>query len=397
MPAPTLGSKTVTPAKPGAAKAPAVIIPFTRAARKKSKIFLSETVTLSGAVQQLAPILIPAGGYLRRIEMEVVAVAAGNTAAVAFNNDGPFAMFNAIGVQSASGDTIHPNMSGFTWSRLQKYGAFSSNGANAPESDPTYSVITGAVAAGGSFTFSQDVPFEFDERDGSGSLPNMASNQQFQLNVAIGSLTQIYSVAPTAAPTVTITFTMHYWAMPAAVNAAGIAQQTAPPTNNLLMITQSSQPAITPSSDQVIQSVNVGNAIRFIYFELRTAAGVRTDADWPNAFNLLVNNDIWMAKRKIGWKRQLGKDYALTGASNAVPTAGALDNGVFVLDDFINSGSQGNIASGSSNRDLPLVTNSATALDFEFNQFGAAASQLIIVTCSLRIPDPAAFYAPKGV
>lgn len=397
MPAPTLSaSKPAAPA-PGNAKAPAVIIPFTRAARKKSRIVTTISATLSSAIQQLAPIQLPAGGYLRKVELEVVSVAAGNLANVAFNGDGPFAVFNSIGVQAANGDTIHPNMSGFTWSRLQKYGCFSANGGNAPESDPIYSITTGTGSTGGSFTYIQDVPFEIDERDALGALPNMASNQSFNLNIALGTLAQVYGTAPTNAPTVTITITMHYWAVPAAVNSAGIAQQTTPPVTNLVSLTQSQQPSITPSTDQTILSVNVGNTVRFIYFELRTAAGVRTDADWPTLFNLLVNNDIWMQKRKLGWKRQLGKLYGLTGAANANPTAGALDNGVFVLSDFMNSGSPGNIASGASNRDLMLVTASATALAFEFNQFGASASQLIIVTNSLRVPDASSFYRPQGV
>ncbi len=397
MAAPTLAKKTVAP-QAGAAKVPPVIIPFTRAARKKSRVIGSQSFTPGASVQPLAPIQLPAAGYLRKLEIEVSGVCVNNiVAGVAFSADGPFPLFNSIGVLAANGDTIHANMSGFTWSRLQKLGAFSADKGHAPESDPTYSVTTGNGASAGSFSYVQEIPFEIDERDALGALPNMASNQSFTLNLAVGTLAQIYSTAPTNAPTVTITITMHYWAVPAAVNSAGVAQATAPLTAGTFSILQSQQPAITAGTDQTLQSANVGNTVRFVYFELRTAAGVRTDVDFPALFNLLVNNDIWMQKRKTLWQRQIGNDYGLTGAPNANPTAGALDNGVYIIDDFINGGSQGKKASGSSNRDELLVTASATALDFEFNQFGANASQLIIVTNSLKVADSAALYAPKGV
>jgi len=64
--------------------------------------------------------------------------------------------------------------------------------------------------------------------------------------------------------------------------------------------------------------VNVGNTIRFIYFEFANAAGARVEADWPDLMNILINNDLWNTKTATtgsgSWQ-----DYGLTGARTPTP------------------------------------------------------------------------------
>ncbi len=394
MPTPTINQ----PAPAHAGKAPPVLIPFTRAARKKTRMISNMSATPGASIQQLPPLQIPANGYLRRLILDVTCTITGNIATVAFANDAPFSAFTQVSLAAANGDSLINPLSGFTLSRLQKYGCFSMGSQDAaPEADPNYYAAVGAVANGGSFHFQLNIPVEVDERDGLCALPNMAANQSFLLNMFLNTSGSIYATAPTTLAPVNISITAEYWAAPAPVNAQGIAQQTAPRVANAVNLLQTQMPTITPSSDQTVQLLNVGNTIRFIYFELRTAAGVRTDVDWPNLMNILVNNDLWLAKTKNNWQRQLGHDYKLVGPVSATPSTGNLDTGVFILDDFINSGSAGNVASASSNRDLMLVTGSGTALNIEAVIWGGNASQLLVVTNALRIPDPASFYAPQGV
>lgn len=401
MPAPTLAKPAAngpqtSPAS--SAQATPALIPFTRAARKKRRQVIQQAYTITAAAQQLPVIQIPANGYLKSLTLDVVATAAANAANVAFANDAPFSSLSQITMSAANGDTLIVPVSGFTAAMQQKYGAFGNSFAFDPLADPNYSVTTGAVAAGGSFHYQITVPVEVDPRDGLCALPNMAANQSFNLQLFAAGSGAIYTTNPTTLPPVTITVTAEYWAAPATTNAQGIPQQTSPRVRNAVSLLQSDTPAIVGGSDQTVRLINVGNTIRYLYFELRTAAGVRTDADWPTVFNLLVNNDLWDYKTKDNWRRQMAQEYDLTGGVSNTPTLNHLDTGVWVYTDFMNDGAQGSsVVSSSANRDLMLVTGSGTALSFEAQSWGANASQLLVITNALRIPDPTAFYAPFGI
>jgi len=388
------------PATPNAGAAAVPAIPFTRAARKKSRLIGTfGPVALGAAAVQQAPIQIPANGYLRKLIFDITGTTAGNAAAVTFANDAPFNVIQQFQFSAANGDTIFSTMDFFSLYCINKYLACGNEGYD-PAADPTFSKTTGGGATGGSFHFQVELPLEFDTRDACGALTNMAANQSFLFQYWLNNSASLYGVAPTNAPSVTITVTAEYWAAPAAQNPQGIPQQTAPRCNGTVALFQTQTPPIVAASDQTIQLTNVGNTIRAIMFILRTAAGVRTETDWPNQLQFSVNNDVWNFKTKNNWLKELSERYAWYrgGGKVAAPAAGSLDNGVYVYTDFIDDGSAGcNTVSGASNRDLMLVTGSATALNIEAQNWGATAGQLLIITMSLRIPDVAAFYAPFGI
>lgn len=372
-------------------------IPFTRAARKKSRSIYQVSGTLSSSVQQLNPIQIPANGFLRKVILQFEIASAGNSATVAFQNDAPFIAISQLQLQAANGDQLYSPIDGFDCYAINKYGCFSNQGYD-PITDPSYSKVTGSGGTGGTAFFSLDVPLEFDARDGSGSLPNMAANQSYLLQLWVNTLSAIYSTSPTNAPTFTLTVLAEYWAAPAATNPQGVPQETAPVTNGLVGLIQTETPPITPSTDQPIQLTNVGNTIRWWILTLRDSSGVRTESNWPNVVQLSVNNDQWRYQQKAEWRKKMAREYGYTSGITATPTAGNLDNGVFVFTEFMNDGAQGDgRVSGASNRDLLLVTGSATAVGMEFQNWGSGASALKILTHSLKIPSTAAFYHPFGI
>jgi hypothetical protein len=402
MPAPTIArpAQAVTASTPGATAntqtAPA-LIPFTRAARKKSRIVGTYSGTVGTAQVPLPPIQIPANGYIRDLILDFTLTTAANAATVAFQNDAPFNVLQQVSLAAANGDSLINPLDGFAVAMVNKYGAFDSQGQD-PLFDPTYSKVVGAGSTGGSAHFQFEIPFEYDSRDACGALPNMAANQSFLLQGFINTLANLYTTAPTTAPTWSLTITAEYWAAPAAMNTQGVAQQTAPRCNNLVSLLQVANPPIVPGTDQVFQLPNVGNTVRWIMFILRNASGVRDDADWPNVFNLFVNNDLWLYKTKNNWKRQMAQDYNFPGGIQTSPTVNCLDTGVYIITDFMNDGGQGSeYVSSSANRDLMLVTGSGTALNVEAQNWGGSASSLQVITNSLRIPDPSSFYAPLGI
>lgn len=380
----------------GQAPAAAPMIPFTRASRKKRRLAGSfGPITLNTTQQPLAPIQLPAAGFLKWIRLEVTITAAGNSAAVAWKNDAPFSVLQNISFLSANGDSLISLIDGFTLYCLNKYGAFAS-GCIDPVADPNYSIVTGTGATGGSAHFNIRIPVEVDSRDAFCALQNMAANQSFLLQISLNSLASLYSVLPTAAPTVTLRLVMEYWGAPAQQNADGVAQSTMPPGNGSVSLIQTQTPGINPGSFQNVPLLNVGNTVRFIMLVLRDAAGVRTETDWPDVFNLYVNNDPWLYNTRNNWRADLAAQYDLFGGISATPAATKLDNGVFILQEFMNDGASGDgVVNGASNRNLLLPTGSATAFNIEANNWGAAASTLFVVTNSIRPRDPASTYAPN--
>lgn len=396
-PAPTINR--TAPQSTGGNNAPAApVIPFVRASRKKSRLSGQYgPITLNTGTQALAPIQLPAAGYLRSIRLTVTGTTSGNIAAAAFQADAPFNILQQISLLSANGDSLISPIDGFALYALNKYGAFGT-GKNDPVADPSYSLTTGTGATGGSFKFQIRIPVEIDPRDAFCSLQNMAANQSFLLQLSLNSIAGVYSTAPTNAPTVSITAVMEYWSAPATNTPNGDVQATAPAANGSVSLIQTQTPSINPSSVQNIQLINVGNTIRFPMFILRNASGVRTEADWPAVTNFYVNNDPFYYKTKENWRSQMATAYGYNGGLSATPAVDKLDNGVFVLTDFMDDGSAGaNKVDAASNRNLYLVTGSATAFNLEAASWGAGASQLLCLQNTIRPSSPQALYAPQWV
>jgi hypothetical protein len=332
---------------------------------------------------------------MRFLRLTVTGTTAGNAAAVAFNNDGPFNALQQISVLTANGDALTSPIDGFSQYLINKYFALGT-GRRDPVSDPVYSVTTGAGATGGSFKFQILIPFEVDTRDAFCALENMAANQSYLLQMSLSPTSQIYTTAPTSAPVVTVRAVMEYWAAPAAQTSTGVGQQTAPNGDGSVSLLQTQQPAIVPSTSQNIQLVNVGNTIRGQIFVLRTGAGVRTDADWPDVTTFYQNGQPLMLKTRDNWKSQMAQEYAITGGTSATPAVNTLDTGVYVVTDFMNDGGAGNSkVDGGSNRDLYLVTGSQTALNIEAtSNWGASAGQLLLIQNAIRPASPQALYTP---
>lgn len=397
-PAPTI-TKTVTDApKPKSAPAQQAVIPFTRASRKKSRL-VTQTVstTLNTSVQALSAIQVPAGGFLRNLKLSVVGTTSGNSANVAYKNDAPFNVLQQISMLSPNGDTLINVIDGFSLYVLNKYGAFAT-GRRDPLGNPSYSALTGTGGTGGSFAFEVTVPVEVDSRDAFTTLQNMAANQSFLLNLSLNSTTLLYATAPTTAPVVVVTITMEYWSAPSPTNADGIMQASFPIGNGSVSLIQTQTPSIVASTQQNIQLLNVGNTIRFVIYILRDSSGVRDETDFPSVTNHYLNNDPLFYKTKTQWRNQMSQEYGFQAGITATPTLNSLDNGVYVLTDFMNDGSSGDSkVDGSSNRDLFLVTGSSTAFNFEAVSWGASASSLLVIQNVIRPISAQALYAPQFI
>ena len=395
--APTIAAKPqANNAANNGASRPAAIVPFIRASHERSKLaFTDGPVTLNTTTQNRPNQAISPIGYLKSLTLEIVITSTGNSAAVAFQPDAPFNVLQNVTFLTAAGEPILNLVDGYALAMINKYLCIGS-GPWDPVTDPNYSMVTGTGANGGSATFVVRIPLELDTRDAFGALPNMAANQAYQLQYSINSLANIYSTAPTAAPTVTVNAEMEYWSTPAAATQGGAQQAIAPMGNGSVSLIQTQTPTITPGAQQSIQSVNVGDTLRAWLLILRNSSGVRDESDFPNVLNMYVNGDPWYRKPKWKLRTEIARRYGYNGAPTATPTAGAQDNGVFVISDLISRGGHGDEkAQASSDRNAFLVTNSASGINFEAVSWGAGASQLLIITNAIRVKDAASLYVPQ--
>lgn len=393
--APTVPGTTAAPTQ----GAPVPVIPFTRAARKKSALLTQyPNTTLATSVVNLSPVQVIAAGYLKRIKLTVTGTTSANAATVVFKNDAPFNVITQFFFNQPNGASIIQPIEGFDLFALNKYGSFNT-GTFDPVSDPSYSLTSGAGATGGSFNFTLYVPIEIDARDGLGALANMAANQSYLLQFSLNTIANLYTTAPTTPPVVSVVATMEYYSAPASMTpptatTPAQAQQVAPTPIGSLNLIQVQQPVITPSTAQKIQIVNMGNVVRFFIFILRDSSSVRTETDWPTAVNIKFLGDVMFYKTKQQWILEHALAYRLAAGKTAIPTLNALDNGVYVLTDFLTDGAAGDgVAQAANSRDAWLPTQSSTLLEFEaLTAWGAGASTLKILQNCINPANAASLY-----
>ena len=369
-------------------EAPAPMIPFTRASRIKSQQAYSGTFTIGAAAQQLPPLDVPSGGFVKYVDFDFVATTAGNSAAVAYLADGPFSAIQSISVTNAAGNSIYVPITGYQWYLTNKYMAPGCDPAFIdPKADPYYVATAGAGATGGSYRFRLRLWFERDPRDAFLALPNMASNRQYKINIMLAPETAVYSVVPTTDASLAITATAYYWSQPQPVNALGVSQQTAPLSNGGVGLVRVQTVNITPG-DKIVKLENVGNIWRSAVVVLRTAAGARTEADLPAVNWIRLNNDnlFWLTLQQ--WRRDMAQQLGLTSAT--AEAARGPDNGVLAWT-FLNA-QHGNVRADGP-RSQWLATLDATLLQLQGTSFGATASTLEVITDEIQVRDAAALYS----
>lgn len=371
-------------------QAPRPVVPFVRAARIKTQQAFSQAFTMSANAQQVAPIDVPSGGYVKYIDFDFQCVTAGNAAATAFQADGPWSVVQSMSVTNAAGNSIYVPITGYQWMLTNKYmapGVDPDYYDPRSPSDPSYSTTTGAGATGGSFRFRLRVWFERDPRDAFLALPNMASNRQYKINLMIAPQSAVYSTAPTTPGTLTVTATAYYWSQPQPVNALGVAQQTSPLANGGVGLIRVQTVNLTPG-DKIVKLENVGNIIRSMVFVLRTAAGARTEADLPAVNWLRLNNDnlFWLTLTQ--WRRDMAQMLGFT--STTAEAARGPDNGVLVWTHL--NAQHGNVRADGP-RSQWLATLDATLLQYQGTSFGASASTLEVITDEIQVPDASALYS----
>lgn len=366
----------------------APMVPFVRAARIKSQQAYSDSFTIGANAQQVAPIDVPSGGFVKYMDFDFEMVTASNIADVAFAADAPWSIVQSLSVTNAAGNSVYVPITGYQWYLINKYCA---PGVDPqyfdPRQDPSFSTTSGTGGTGGSFRFRLRVFFERDPRDAFLALPNMASNRQYKVNLMLAPESAVYTTEPTNDGTLTITATAYYWSQPQPVNALGVAQQTAPLSNGGVGLIRVQTVNLTPG-DKTIKLENVGNVIRTLMFVLRDSSSDRTESDLPDTNWIRLNNDNLFWLQLTQWRRDLAQHMGWTSAT-AEASRGP-DNGVLAWSHL--NAQHGNVRADGP-RSQWLATLDATLLQYQGTSFGSGASTLEVITDEIQVPDAAALYS----
>lgn len=286
------------------------LVPFARAAKVHTEKGQTFSTVLS-ANTQLQTHRIPVYGYIRNIHILVTAVTAGNAANVAYNIDAPYSVIRDIFFRDANGTPIQ-KLSGYEMFLANLFGGYRPFRMD----NSTYqTLVSGSGATGGSFSFLLTIPVAFS-RDGVGCLPNMDSSQQYAVDITLGTLTDVYSVAPTAAPTVTTQIILEAFQNVPASDSAGNANETQPPAMGTVQYwSKQTFSWAAAGGEQTLLLPRVGNYIRNHILVFRTGAGVRSDSVLPTDF-ITEWDSSQLLNETVQSRRIL--NYALFGYDNPV-------------------------------------------------------------------------------
>lgn len=390
--------------KPGQTQAS---VPFPIASLKRIRqAFDTGNLSLG---QNVAAIEIPAaGGFLRYMELVCTGTTSANAAAVTFQADAPFNALSFIEFLPPSGDPPIVPHTGYQLYLWNKYGAFSQSPPYSdPRRDNQFSATVNNGATGGSWSFTLRLPFEIDPSSGFCAITNSAANKSYLLNLIVNTSGNIYSVAPTSAPTVRVVGWMYYWDEPAAQTRQGTSQAPGPLGLGSFSQLRLDQPPIT-AGDKYIKVNNAGPVLRSLGIVLRTSTSAReADANAPATWDFVFNTrDRWLLTdlellSDMSEAYGYGQNYtgvAFTGTTGAVTkapveTPNGLDTGVRFFPYFLDAGGIFHPIVRSQFQ----VTADATLTQIRGISFAGTTATMEILTNLIRPSSAAALYPSNRI
>lgn len=376
-------------APPGAVGAPAIIgqstdanerggIPFRRATTGRTDKLQVISGTVSAAIQRFDQ-PVDGSGYLSAVNIDVQVVTSGNAAAVAYNEDAPYNFLNSVVLRDVNGELI--NLTGYHLFLANLYGGWTPTLSRESSLDTNiFQKVTGGGGNGGSFHYHLYAPASTNRRNLMGLVGNQDRAQRYSVRTDLDTTATVYSTAPTAPGTYTITKIYENFSVPTAVNQFGIPQQQFPDTFGALhFLTQTvseSQPVGGSTVNHYLK--RVGNTLRLIILVFRSGAGATpratAEANLPTGIQLKIG-DTTIFNESVAYRRRVMFDrYGFDAPA-----------GVVVYDfitDFIGE-------AGSEFGDDWVWTQSVVNMQFLISYpagFGAASNSLTFVTSDLIIP-----------
>lgn len=255
-------------------------VPFAQASRPAREQPLSWTVTPGTAPVTLGPSDLTPNGFLRFVDLHVHTVTAATGTPVGATGY-PFNILESVQFIDTGGQKMDD---------LSGYALFLDNYASGSpwRGDPTSAYDYSASATAPNFRLR--IARELFP-DGRGSLPNLSGSQKYRLRLVVDAIANIWSTAPTAAPTLQIDVIDHLWLLPAPFDGGGRPQQRRPPLLGLAQYRTSWYPAISISNAKIDEQIkSTGNLIKYIALVAQDTTGAFNDLVFPDPFTLRIDN-----------------------------------------------------------------------------------------------------------
>lgn len=247
-------------------------VPFVAASHEQVLPGPVITRQLTGATQQLDPVDVPSGGYLRHIALEVSS-AGGVIGTFVAGADFPWNIIQSVTLLDVNGTPMFGPLDGYAllWANIAGGYAFRQD----PRDGPWFS------AAAPNPAFFCRIPVEISHFDGLGSLANQNAAAPYKLQITLNSTAAIGTGAFGTAPTITVRVFAEVWSLPNRQDVRGRPQQQAPPVHGTGQFWSSRRPDVIAGA--VTVPVNrVGNLLRNLLFITRDATGARVDTVMPD-------------------------------------------------------------------------------------------------------------------
>jgi hypothetical protein len=249
-------------------------LPFTSGAHEHGEPAFTATFTPGASVQRQNPTDIPAYGYITALLMECVC--SGGAAGTA-QPDAPYNLLTDITLQDVNGTVIAGPINGYEAYVANILGGWSGV-RNNPSDCPWF------VGTTPNFAFYLRIPVEISHKDGLGALSNQNSSANYKLTFGVNTVANVWSVAPTTVPLLTIKCNLEAWTLPAERDSRGNPQAQVPPLLGTGQYLSIQGPRPTVANAFTVPFTRLGNYLRFVGIITRDGTGARSDAVAPDPF-----------------------------------------------------------------------------------------------------------------
>jgi len=257
---------------------------------------------------------LTATGWLKGLWLDVLATTSGNSVAtVTATENYPFNIFGNIELDDVNNEAIFGPFDGYTAYLTNKYGGYFN--AEDPATAATYYVVAGTStnSAAKSFHFSLWIPLEIVQRDPIGPVASVNNTASLTLKMTYNTSANLFSAAPTSAPSVRVRGTQVFYWEPKATDRAGRPISPRPPAAGTTQYWTQGNLTLSSGTNNTQLNTALGYPWRSYLFMLIRSSGTRANGelDWPDPLVGLKfeANMLYSQYQKVAWNQRMARDY----------------------------------------------------------------------------------------